>query len=86
MRSTFVGSSSKVQIVEDVLVAWGCRPHVCGDTQAGFAIEVESGRPYAVTCAKEDGVRAFGGELSEIPDALRWLGARECGYWNNEED
>ena len=85
VRNTYVSSFHTV-LVDDVLVAWGCRPHQCPCEQGGIAIEVATGRPYAATCSRENGVRVFGGGLSDLPEPFQRVGARNCISWNGTDD
>ncbi len=83
VRNTYVAVPGDTRTVDGILVAWGCRPHNCPYEQGGIAIEVPTGRPYAVTCSEEHGVRVFGGKPSEIPEPLRAIGARKCIFWRD---
>ena len=85
VRNTYLSLFHTV-LVDDVLIAWGCRPHQCGDVQGGIAIEVATGRPYAVTCSREHGVKVFGGALSDLPEAFSKVGALKCAFWNGGDD
>ena len=73
-------------LVEGVLVAWGCRPHECGDTKGGIAIDVATGRPYAAICAPEYGLRVFGGTREELPKPMQEIVAQECARWDGGHD
>ena len=59
------------ELVDDFLIAKGCKPHDCGDAKAAIAIELTTGRPFAVIYSREDGIRVFGGALSDAPEPLR---------------
>ena len=80
-----VAARRETQVVDGVLVAWGCRAHWCPEAKAGIAIEVATGRPHAVTCTHEHGIRAFGSAPSLLPVPLRALLARYCIVWNDTE-
>ena len=71
VSSTYVVLDSK--LVGDFLVMEGCKPHECPDMKGVIAIEVSTGRPYAMIYRREDGLRVFGGTLSDVPDPLRQI-------------
>ena len=73
-------------MVDGFLVAWGCRPHDCGDTKGFIAIEVATGKPYAAACTREHGFTVFGGALAELPEPLRNIGDRKCQFWDGGDD
>ena len=76
VRNTRVSDSANARLVDRVLVAWGCRAHECPDAQAAIAIEVATGRPYAVICTHERGSSTFGGAPDELPEHLQAIAAR----------
>ena len=62
------------ELVDDFLIAMGCMPHNCGPSQAAIAIEVATGRPFAIFYDALDGkIRAFGSSLSDAPKPLRQI-------------
>ena len=75
VRRMYLGFGNS-ELVDDFLIANGCMPHDCGDSQAAIAIEVTTGRPFAIAFSREDGMRVFGGALSDAPEPLRNI-ARE---------
>lgn len=69
--NTYLGVPGHTRLVDGILIAEGCKPHDCGDTRGAIAIEVETGRPYAMVFGRERGLRVFGGALLDMPEALR---------------
>lgn len=65
----------ETRLVGDILITEGCRPHNC-PVRGVIAIEVSTGRPYAMIYDPEDDLRVFGGALSDLPEPLRDI-ARE---------
>ena len=61
------------ELAGDFLIAKGLKPHDCGDAKAEIAIEVTTGRPFAIIYRREDGIRVFGGALSDAPELLRQM-------------
>ncbi|MDE2789457.1 MAG: hypothetical protein OXI81_03415 [Paracoccaceae bacterium] len=59
------------KLAGDFLSMEGCKPHDCGDAKAAIAIEVTTGQPFAIIFSREDGIRVFGGTLSDAPEPLR---------------
>ena len=59
------------ELAGDFLIAKGLKPHDCGDAKAEIAIEVTTGRPFAIIYSREDGIRVFDGALSDAPEPLR---------------
>lgn len=59
------------KLAGDFLIATGCKPHDCGDAKAAIAIEVTTGRPFAIIYSRENGIRVFGSTLSDVPGPLR---------------
>lgn len=79
-------SDDQFGLLEGVLVAWGCRPHNCGDAKGGIAIEVATGRPYAAICAPEYGLRVFGATREDLPDPMQEIVAQKCARWDGGHD
>lgn len=66
-----IGVAGPAEVEGGFLFGRGCKPHDCGFSEAGFAIEVATGRPFAVLKTEVEGTRVLGGELDDLPPSLR---------------
>ena len=69
VRNTYL-HVRETTLVGDILITEGCRPHNC-PVRGVIAIKVSTGEPYAMIYDPEDGIRVFGGALSDLPEPLR---------------
>ena len=69
VRNTYL-QVRETTLAGDVLITEGCRPHNC-PVRGAIAIKVSTGEPYAAMYDPEDGIRVFGGALSDLPEPLR---------------
>lgn len=70
VRNTYVGSSAESRLVNGKLVAWGCRSVACHDKAGAIAVEIATGRPYALIYDRDTGLKVYGGSLAEAPRPL----------------
>ena len=71
VRNTGLGVAGNSGLVDGVLIARGCRPHICPDFVGAIAIELATGRPYALIYNREKGLKVYGATLTDLPEPLR---------------
>lgn len=78
VRSTTHAYPAESRLANGTLVAWGCSRAACHDMSGAIAIELATGRPYALIYNRDTGLKAYGSTLAEAPQplqdiAVEWL-------------
>ncbi len=83
VRNTSVADPAESRLANGVLVARGCSHSSCQDMYGAIAIELATGRPYALIYNGETGLKVYGSStLAEAPEPLQDIGA-EWSSGNN---
>ncbi|MBY8974908.1 hypothetical protein KHP62_03745 [Rhodobacteraceae bacterium NNCM2] len=64
---------TRAQVTGGHLVLTGCFVQACTSTRAGLAVEVESGKPFAVIWQRDREPRIFGAQDGKLPRELEAL-------------
>jgi len=75
VRNTMAAYPGESRLADGVLVAWGCRHANCQDMSGAVAIEIATGRPYALIYNREIGLEVYGSTLVEAPEPLQDIAA-----------
>ena len=71
VRKTRLSFADNSRLVDGILVAQGCRPHICPDMTGAIAIELATGRAYALIYNREKGLEVYGATLADLSEPLR---------------
>ena len=71
VRNTKVANRAESRLADGTLVARGCRRSACPDMSGAIAIELATGRPYALIFNRDTGLKAFGSALADAPQRLQ---------------
>ena len=75
VRNTKATYPAESRLADGTLVAWDCRRSACQDMYGAIAIELATGRPYALILDREKGLKVYGSTLAEAPQHLQYIAA-----------